>query len=201
MTRNTGRLYHARMALFVAGAALALNLGPAQAHGDEPVEAHDRPAAARIGRFRALLYSGERIEGTQGVLGAQSLLGRTSSGEDLAIDRTKIRRLDRQSGSHAGRYALIGGGLGLTSALLAWASGAARASADPYNEPVSAGQGLAITAGVTGGCAAIAALIGAGKPDWKPVSLSHVGFNVSPRGHRGVAVAFTLNFGARRQAN
>ena len=119
-------------------------------------------------QFRVLLKSGERYEGKEGHLSASDLEGTLKGGESMTIPRDDIRALDVSRGSNAGKYAMIGAGIGLltslTAALAAWSA----SEDDPLLE-FQGGTAVAITAGFTIAGGLIGAAFGATQLKWERV--------------------------------
>ena len=131
----------------------------------------------QLEKFRVLLTTGERIEGHDGQLDENELRGMSSKDTALVIPRTGIRALDRSLGTKAGKYALMGAGIGLGTALLAYIAAESEASSDPYKE-VDDSRVAPIMLGFTAGGALIGMAIGSGSQQWEkvPVQMS-LGFN------------------------
>ena len=121
-------------------------------------------------RFRALLNSGERIEGRDGYFTSTTFNGILNTGEEISVGRSDIKALDVSSGSKTLQYAGIGAGFGLLSSLLGVASAAIQASNDPYRE-LNTGAIIPITLVVTGTSALIGGIIGANQTKWTRVPI------------------------------
>jgi len=65
-----------------------------------------------LGKFRALLKTGERIEGHSGILTEDSLTGTTRDGNSASIPIQSIQVIDRSVGTQGTTLGLVGGGLG-----------------------------------------------------------------------------------------
>jgi len=126
-----------------------------------------------LGKFRALLNTGERIEGFSGKLSPDSLTGTTMNGGPVAIPVRSIRALDRSTGSNAGEGALIGGCVGLSTAVMAWMQASTQAASDPYTE-VDNSKILPVFAGFTAGGVLVGFIIGSTIKKWKKVPVGSV---------------------------
>jgi hypothetical protein len=120
-----------------------------------------------LGKFRVLLKTGERFELSSGTLSSDSLTGMTGNGF-RSIPVQSIRALDRSMGTQAGKCALIGGAMGLTSALLGWMQAESDAASDPYTEVDDSKVGPLLL-GFTAGGALIGLAIGSSMEEWKKV--------------------------------
>jgi hypothetical protein len=121
-------------------------------------------------RFRALLQSGERIEGKNGYFTSADFIGVLDTGEELRISKNDIKVLDVSSGSKAGQYALMGAGVGLLTSLTAIISAASEVSEDPDLE-LNTGAIVSVTLGVTGISALVGGIIGANQTKWTRVPI------------------------------
>ncbi len=121
-------------------------------------------------RFRALLQSGERIEGKDGCFTSTNFNGILNTGEEISISRNEIKVLDVSSGSKVMQYAAMGAGVGFLTSLLGIASAAIDASEDPSLE-LNTGAIVPITLVVTGTAALIGGIIGANQTKWTRVPI------------------------------
>ena len=117
-------------------------------------------------RFRMLLNSGDRIEGTDGILSDTTFRGRANAGNSIDVPRASIRALDVSTSSEAGKYAAIGAGLGLLTGLLA----IAQVSADP-TRVLNTDAATAVTAALTVGGGLSGLAVGSGQRRWESVPL------------------------------
>lgn len=88
---------------------LILSLGPT-VHADD----------LQLSKFRVYLNNGRRFEGKQATLTSDRLIGLSSSGHPLDLDRREIIAIDRSAGSKAGTGFTIGAGAGLATALIGY---------------------------------------------------------------------------------
>ena len=84
---------------------------------------HVLPAQANelsLSRFRVFLNDGQRLEGKNGTLTADEMIGVSSDGGQLRIPRSSIRALDRLTGTKAKTGAMIGASMGFLAVLFAY---------------------------------------------------------------------------------
>lgn len=136
-------------------------------------------------RLRVVTQDGRTIRGESGFLDEESLRARTASGEILLL-REEIRILEIEDGSEAGRFAMIGGGLGLLLALGAIAS----VESDP-NAEVNEDRVLPVTAAVVGVGVVIGAALGAAHPKWSKVTVAG---GIDPHRPGGVLLSMGIRF-------
>jgi hypothetical protein len=117
-------------------------------------------------RFRVLVRDGSRFEGNKGVLTATELRGTSTNGKSINIPRENLRALDRSTGTEAGKYGLIGAGLGLLTALMVVIE--VNSSSD-YFQPQY--DQTALVGGFTGGGFLLGLAVGAGCTRWEHVQL------------------------------
>ena len=146
----------AKRIAFAAVAVLA-SLAP-------PLVAQDAPS---IDKFRVLLRSGERIEGTNGALTRSDLRGQLSNGRDTIIARADLRSIDISNGSQVAKGAGIGAGIAGLSAI----TGILQAKADPQLSVDNSRVGPVIIAFTAVG-ALVGAAIGSTFDRWERVSLT-----------------------------
>ena len=72
-----------------------------------------------LARFRLRLNDGTRINGTDGILTADSLYGKSLSGKDLSVPRHEILLLDRFAGTRGAAGTKMGIAMGTLAAALA----------------------------------------------------------------------------------
>ncbi len=140
----------------------------------QPVSAEE---PIQLKKFRVLLTTGERLEGHHGVLDENELRGVSSNDTALVISRTDIRALDRHLGSRASQGALMGGGMGLLSAVLGVMQAEADAASDPYIE-VDDSRIMPVMVGFTAGGALIGLAVGSASQRWEKIPM-HVSFGYS----------------------
>jgi hypothetical protein len=146
--------------------------------------------SATYEKFRLLLVDGNRLEGIDGVVSSGTLVGESTKGEQLSIPTSDIRAMDRYAGNQAGKWALIGGGIGLGTAVLAYIGASAEAASDPYKE-VNSSAVLPVFAVLTGSGALIGMLVGSSMVNWERVPVSGLQARLSIRNSK---IVFTLNF-------
>lgn len=117
-------------------------------------------------RFRVLLQSGERFEGRAGRLSGDALSGMSSAGEPVDVPIGSIRALDVSTGSEAGYWAVVGGVIGLSGALLA----ILQVEMDDSVE-LNSNAAVAVTAGLTVFGALIGGAIGSRLHKWERVQI------------------------------
>lgn len=142
-------------------------------------------------KFRALLNSGERIEGRDGYFTSTNFNGILNTGEEISISRNDISVLDVSEGSKALQYAAMGAGFGLLVSLGGVASAAIEASEDPYKE-LNTGVIIPVTLGVTGVSALIGGIIGANQTKWTRVPIRTT-LNFEPK-EKGVVFMVSIPF-------
>ena len=137
-------------------------------------------------RFRLLTSTGERVEGRNARLGADSLMAFDLDGKSFALSRDRIRVLDVSKGTNAGRGAAIGAGMGLLIGLLA----AINVGMDDRYQ-LDGSAAVSVTAGLTvvGGLVGLA--VGSSSPRWQSLPVRVAG--VTPEG-RAYAVSVSLRF-------
>ena len=135
-------------------------------------------------RFRLLTTTGERVEGRNARLGADSLIALDLHGKPFALPRERIRVLDVSKGTNAGRGAAIGAGLGLLTGLLA----AVQVGMDDRNQ-LDGSAAVQVTAGLTAAGALIGLAVGSSSPRWQPVSVRVTGVTSEDRAY-AVSVSF-----------
>jgi hypothetical protein len=144
-----------------------------------------------LGRFRVLLTTGERLEGRGGLLNSDGLTGTSSKGSPISYTGEEIRLLDRCTGNKGGKGALIGGGIGLATAVVALIAAESEASSDPFVE-VDRSKIVPVFLGITGVGALIGWAVGSSKTTWENVPLEPV-FSFSPvSGERRLMLTFSF---------
>lgn len=118
-------------------------------------------------RFRAVDDQGQRIDVWKGSWDGSVLRGQSRDGQPIEIARENLKLLDVRSGSQAGKYAAIGGGIG---ALIVLAT-ALNVESDPDSE-LRSGRALGIGAGAAFLGASIGALAGWQQSTWRNVELT-----------------------------
>lgn len=117
-------------------------------------------------RFRLLADTGQRIEGRDAQLTADSLVALRSDGVPITLPRDRIRALDVSKGTNAGRAAAIGAGIGLLTGLLA----IAQVSMDDTRQ-LKRGAAVVLPIGLTAGGGLIGLVVGSSSPRWESVPL------------------------------
>lgn len=155
---------------------LILSLGPT-VHADD----------LQLSQFRVFLNNGQRFDGRQGTLSSDRLVGQSSSGHPLDLDRKNIIALDRRSGSKAGTGFTIGAGAGLALALLSLI----QAEADP-DLVVDQSKVFPVFAILTMGGGLVGAAIGHSIKTWEHVPLDPAfGFDIKSG---EASLSLTYNF-------
>ncbi len=151
---------------------------------------HVLPAQANelsLSRFRVLLNDGQRLEGKNGTLTADELVGASSDGGQLQIPRNAIRALDRFKGTKAKTGAIIGASMGFLSALLAYI----QVEADPNMEADNAFF-TPLFLGFTLGGGLIGLAVGSASKTWERVDVDiAVGFGPE-QDNASVTLTFNL---------
>lgn len=131
---------------------------------------HAQEGVRELKNFRVLLRNGDRHEGKNGRLTEDSLEWAMKNGQPMTVPREEIRALDEARGSEAGKYAMIGAGIGLLSALTAALAASAAAADDPSLE-FKGGAAIAVTVGFTVAGGLIGAAIGASQKRWERIPI------------------------------
>ena len=139
-------------------------------------------------RFRAVDVEGRRIDGVDASWDGSILRGETRDGDPVAIEREDLRLLDVRTGSHAGRFAAIGAGVG---ALLVLAA-VIEVGSDPDAE-LRTGRAIGVGVGATAIGAGIGALTGRQQSKWRNVDLVPA-VDSEPGPTPSVAIALRMNF-------
>lgn len=129
-----------------------------------PADGQERPRS--LPEFRALLRSGERVEGRDGLLTTTLLQGVGASGGDVRVPLQDLRVLDVAVGDRAAEGLAIGAGLGLLTSLAAWL----QVEVDPEREVVT-GKLVQVTAGLIGVGGLVGYLLGSGSREWEAVPI------------------------------
>jgi hypothetical protein len=150
-----------------------------------PVSAQELP------RFRALLRSGQTVEGTRGTMSSWGLRGSGVDGARIEIPRQDLQALDSSRGTRARRWALFGAALGAFIGL----SYTQSVSSSPYGfDDEAASNGLIATAVLCGGGALVGGALGATRRVWEPAPLPPLVQQPTPRRQSRPSVAFSLRF-------
>lgn len=140
--------------------------------------------ARPLSRFRALLRTGEHIEGRGGVFTATTLRGRLRDGRDISIATTDVTALDVRTGSQMLKGAAVGAGFSALTAALAILA--------VENDPTLETEGTTfggVFVGFTIAGALIGAAVGSRFDQWDHVAL---GLSPSPnRARLGLSFRFT----------
>ncbi len=142
--------------------------------------------------FRALLQSGERIEGRNGYFTSTTFNGVLNTGQDISISRNDIRLLDVSEGSKVVQYTLIGAGVGLLISGTAIVMAASEAAGDQYKE-LNTGAIIPVTLSVTAISAFVGGIIGANQIKWTRVPIKTT-FMFDPKEERTkLAISIPFN--------
>lgn len=136
-------------------------------------------------KFRMRLKDGRRIEGTRGNLTGDTLTGRDSDGERFATPRHEILLLDGSAGTQAAKGAMIGGMIGLMTALLT----VQEVETDP-NPGWKADPGVLIAGSAIGG-AVIGLIAGSMITEWHAIPL---GVAIGRRGRDPLMLVMSHQF-------
>ena len=140
----------------------------------------------QLEKFRVLLTTGERIEGHDGQLDENELRGMSSKDTALVIPRTGIRALDRSLGTKAGKYALMGAGIGFATGFLVHIVISQSSVTTPYGQ-YQRNPSIMVIPGLTVGFALIGWSYGSGLQRWEKVPVQvDLGFSDETGGFRVV---------------
>lgn len=117
-------------------------------------------------RFRLLTNTGERIQGMDARLTADTIEARKTDGSPITFSRDQLRALDVSKGTNAGRGAAIGASIGLITGLLA----ILQVGMDETRE-LKEGAAAGVTIGLTVGGGLIGTAVGASRPRWESIPL------------------------------
>jgi hypothetical protein len=119
----------------------------------------------KYSKFRLLLNSGQRIETNNGYMTDTSLITIDDTGLKNEIPFSDIRAMDMSAGNHGLKGALIGGGIGAASFLLA----VLEIETDPTRKLKENATEIILIG--TAACTGVGYLIGLAYDDWEKVSL------------------------------